>query len=208
MWSQFKRPNRWQVLLAVLFGVLVAVLALSLEEGFGSNSSISKEPEVLRTEIEQMLTFRHVEEPPQEYLGPDWTLTEDYSASLEGCWLTITVVRPDEAFCRVGDLRTQTHIVENNIGFSERIELREHRGVSILRFWPVPAGLPDLNSSELASRTARRQCNGDTWSGEDKDHLEAFVFPLGTVDGVAERLVAYRRAVCPTFLDYARFFRH
>jgi hypothetical protein len=42
---------------------------------------------------------------------------------------------------------------------------------------------------------------------EDSRHLESIWFPVNSIDDVPERLVAYRRAICPTVLDYLRFLR-
>ena len=205
------RLRWWQWAVGVGLGLGLVVLAIALERGLGPASfrqgGLSSDPEVLRSEIEAMLTFTHTEERPDDYLGPDRTLITQYAARLEDCWLTVTITRPDEAFCRVSESRTRTKIIENNLRFSDRVEVPPTRTGQLLDLRPQPNGVPNPAAGDLASRHTRTKCSGDQTFREDSRHLESIWFPVNSIDDVPERLVAYRRAICPTVLDYLRFLR-
>ncbi|MBY6202829.1 hypothetical protein KUV65_15750 [Maritalea mobilis] len=208
----FKTRSRWwQWALGVAFGICVVILAVSVERSLISSSpeaeNLSGDSDILRSEIETMLTFTHVEERPDGYPGPDRILTTEYSARLNDCWLIVTITRPDEAFCRVSENRTRTHIIENNLRFSDEVESRIRGAREGIFFWPFPSGLPIFSTAENASAQTMRSCSGDQSYWQDERYLEALTFPTGSVDGLAGRLIAYRRAVCPTILDYIQFLR-
>lgn len=205
------RLRWWQWALGVAFGIGVVVLVVSLERVLVSPApdaeNLPRDPEILRSEIEAMLTFTHMENRPDNYPGPDKTLTTNYSAHLNDCWLTVTITRPDEAFCRVSENRTRIRIIENNLRFSDVILLSENRGRSVISFRPRPSNFLLFSQSQSASREVTETCGEASYSSDDTTHLRNIVYPLGAADGVAARLVEYRRQVCPTILDYTRFLR-
>lgn len=154
------------------------------------------------------MTFRHVEERSEFYRGPDRTLTTNYSAELNECWLTVTIERPDAAFCQVHEGRFRIVIIENNLRYTDEIEIRRHRGVDILRFAVRWGRSRDLGLEEIASRETYHTCGSERFSSESEVYLNNVVFPPEKIESVALRLIAHRNRICPNQRDWFSFFRY
>jgi hypothetical protein len=181
------------VFVIAIVSVSIAVSALQSANFWRSSP---QEVAELRATIEDILTFTHVSDRGDSYPGPDRIVVTDYSAVLEGCWLSVTIERTNREFCELLDGRLRTRVVQNNLRYIGGFSVRENRGHYSLSFDSLFGVARMFPFREAVSREVSELCGGEVYTSEDDSHPNNILYPTEAIGEVSDLLTRYATEMC------------